>query len=901
MCTACKNDPVAAPARVLRTTAPRSAARMLERPRLSLNAEPLRTHAVTLVQAPQGFGKTSLLQQWRREHMARGDAVAWLCADRDDGPRHFVQGLLLAVRTACRRPEFCSHLADSGMALGDERLLITTWCALVAQLPFNLVLIIDEAERLGTETRQALLHLLHHVPPNLRVVVACRSGLADAVADLTAYGECVAVDAEDLRFQFDETVSLARGRFPGHVDLDACARLHDLTEGWPLGLQMALSALDRPGHAHATLDGIVARLSNGPQSPIDAVLAKLSGKDLYFLTCISVLEVFHPDLARAVTNRVDAVECLSGLVDELPIFANAHDKGWLRLNHLARTALLRRLADFSADERVELHRRAMRWLIDRGLLRAAAHHAFHAGQNDIAHRLLEHSLYEAVMQGQWTIALDWLGVLPQDALDRLPRLRMAAAVGLALTHEQRKAEDLIGRILEQPGTSRALRYECALILSLGAYAADDPDRFVEIMQPWADSPPVQDARLLQSHANRLGILDLLAGEPALARHHQEAVPNAGLASLSDDSPGTGGLVGGLSYLSEGQVRLAEELVRPTVASADAKFGRDHPFACVFATMLACALYEQGKLAQASAVLAGRLDALKRAGTAESVLMGYCTAALLASAQGLEHRAIDLLEVLASIGLARRLPRLSIVALGMQMRLHAARFRNESCMALMQRIDTLLARDDLPKGPLWRRSAEVSVHLARAYRDIAAQHWQPALEHLDRVTALAKAMRLGRVQVEALGLRALALERNGGHGWPQFEEAMTLAQVYGLERVLADAHPVLGEWARQRVHVETSAERQIQPWTSPATSIRLRSERAASTPRAAPCSVLTPKERQVLELLARNLSTKKIAAAMDVSDTTAKWHIKNLFGKLDAGTRQHVVHRARSLGLLLVAD
>lgn len=891
----CKSDPVVVPAQVLRTTAPRSAAKMLERARLSLNAEPFRANAVALVQAPQGFGKTSLLLQWRREHMVRGDAVAWLCADRDDDPQDLLRSLILAVRTTCRRPEFCGQLADTGVLRGGEQALITTWLALVAQLPFNLVLIIDEAERFRAETRQALIHLLHNTPPNLKILVACRGGLADAVADLVAYGDCVSVDGEDLRFQFEETVSLVRGRLPGHVDLDACARLHDLTEGWPLALQMALSALDRPGNAHATIDGIVARMSHGMESPIDTLLAKLLRKDQYFLTCLCVLEAFHPDLACAVTKRVDAAECLREMVDDLPIFANAEGQGWFRLNHLARAALRRRLVDFSVEERVELHRRAMRWLIDRGLLRAAAHHAFHAGQNDIAYGLLERSLYEAVLQGHWTIALDWLDVLPQNALERRPRLRMAAAVGLALTNENRKAEELIGTILEEPGISESLRYECALILSLGAYATDDPDRFVEIMAPWADSPPVEDARLLQSHADRLGILDLLTGEPALARHHQEAVPSTALAHASDDALSTDGLVGGLSYLSEGQVRLAEASVRSTVARADAKFGRHHPFSCLFATILASALYEQGKLVQASAVLAGRLDALKRSGTAESVLTGYCTAAMLAATEGLEYRALDLLEVLASIGVARRLPRLSVVALGVQMRLHAAHFRKETCVALMQRIEAILAFDDLPQGPLWRRSVDVHVHLARAYREMAARQWKPALDHLDRVAALANTLRLGRVQIETLGLRALALERSGSHGRSLFEEAMTLAQAYGLERVLIDTHPVLREWARPFANAETSPERQAQA------GALLESSRLPLTARAAPSSVLTPKERQVLELLARNLSTKKIAAAMEISDTTAKWHIKNLFGKLDAGSRQHVVHRARSLGLLLVAD
>lgn len=893
MCSACKAGTAAIPAQVLRTTPPRISTKLLERTRLSLNSEQFRTNAVTLVQAPQGFGKTSLLAQWRREHNARGAAVAWVSASGDDDPERLVQCLLLAVRTSCRRPEFCSQLVDSVVSnRGQEG--ITTWLAEVAQMPLDLVLIVDEAERYPAETKAALIYLMHNVPPNLRILVGCRSGFADSVADITAYGECVSVNTEDLHFRLDETMSLMRSRFPGQMDVDACARLHDLTEGWPLGLQIALSSLDRTANAHATIDSILARMTVGPENPIDCLLTKLSAKDLYFLTCVSVVDLLHPDLARSLTNREDAAECLARLVDDMPIFVRTDQKDWYRLHNLARAALRQRLAEFSTDEQIALHGRAMHWLNDRGILQNAAHHAFRAGQKDIAYRLLERSLYEAVMQGQWTIALDWLDILPQEVLDRLPRIRLAAALALALTNESPKAERIVGRILEQPDISQSLRYECALILTLAAYAADDPDLFVKVLEPWVESPPMHDTRLLQSHANRLGILAMLAGEPALARHHQEAVPSAAFGKAPTYSLGTGRVVSGLSYLAEGQVRLAEELVGPAAANADAEFGRHHPFACMLATILASAMYEQDKLSEASAVLANRLDVLKRVGMAESVLSGYCTAAMIAAAEGLEHRALDLLEVLNSIGVARRLPRLSIVALATQMRLHAGRFRKETCSALMQRIDDILARDDIPNGPLWRRSVEIHVTMARAYQAIAVQQWKSVLDHLDRSAGLAKLMKLGRVQVEAMGLRALALERSGGHGRAQLEEAMTLGHAYGLKRILIDAHPALGEWARHVADKEASPGQQDQVSTLP-------NPTQPRELRASPCSVLTPKERQVLELLARNLSTKKIAAAMDVRDSTAKWHIKNLFGKLDAGTRQHVVRRAQLLGLLQGAD
>ena len=149
----------------------------------------------------------------------------------------------------------------------------------------------------------------------------------------------------------------------------------------------------------------------------------------------------------------------------------------------------------------------------------------------------------------------------------------------------------------------------------------------------------------------------------------------------------------------------------------------------------------------------------------------------------------------------------------------------------------------------------------------------------------------------MALRAFALDRNADDGLPLLREAMNLAETYGLARLFVDAHPALGDWA-QRAAAEAGgpqigARRPVPP---PRVPVRP-GGRPAAAPRAVPSMVLTPKEREVLELLARNLSNKEIALAMEVGEETVKWHLKNLFGKLSASTRKHVVRRAQLLGLL----
>jgi LuxR family maltose regulon positive regulatory protein len=139
---------------LLKVTPPRVPRHQIARPRLQSDHERLRDHPIVLVQAPAGYGKTSLLAQWRREHLAQGRVVAWLSAlPSDDVPR-FVQSLALAVRAAAGRPTFGHTLLDAAAPSGLEG--VTVWLADVTQSALDIVLIVDEADRLPADSREAL-------------------------------------------------------------------------------------------------------------------------------------------------------------------------------------------------------------------------------------------------------------------------------------------------------------------------------------------------------------------------------------------------------------------------------------------------------------------------------------------------------------------------------------------------------------------------------------------------------------------------------------------------------------------------------------------------------------------------------------------------------------------------
>jgi LuxR family maltose regulon positive regulatory protein len=511
---------------MLKALPPRASKRQLARSRLSLGDEQFQDRAVIAVQAHSGFGKTSLLAQWRREYLARGASVAWTSAEANEDVRRFLQSLVQAVRLGCSRPGFgrlLLELPDTGRA---ELEGITAWLTEVAQLPQQVVLMIDEAERLPESSFAALTYLLHNVPPNLTVAVAARSRLDAAIGDLADYGEALLLKAEDLRFRLDETIAFLRFRFGADVDPDTAARLHELTEGWPLGLQIVTAAVGKGDDLRVALAAMPGSAASRTERIVGGVLANLAAGDLDFLVRISCVGLIHPDLCRALTELHDAPERLAHLVQAAPVFSVADDGEWLRLHNLVREALRARFGGLAQAERQALRMRAMRWLADRGMVHEAARQAREAGQHELALALAEQSLYDAVTQGQQESVLEWIKLVPDAELKSRPKLRLAAAWALALSERPHEADALVRELLDNPAVDPPLRYKCALIASGAAYYADEPDRVIEIFAPWEAAQPPRDPRLLQMHLNRLAMLALLRADPAQARRHiQRAAPD----------------------------------------------------------------------------------------------------------------------------------------------------------------------------------------------------------------------------------------------------------------------------------------------------------------------------------------------------------------------------------------
>ena len=295
------------------------------------------------------------------------------------------------------------------------------------------------------------------------------------------------------------------------------------------------------------------------------------------------------------------------------------------------------------------------------------------------------------------------------------------------------------------------------------------------------------------------------------------------------------------------------------------------------------------------MLAHRLDVIERTGAPDTILLAYRTLAYVALSEGDERRALNVLDGLRALAEQRRWPRLTLHGLAEQIRIHALRGRFETVDGLVRSMaeleDVFVQEAFSPFQPLYALTRAI----AKTYAALARNDLDDCERQLEKAEVLANRMHRGRDALTVRVLRAVvAYQRDAASATPLMAEAISLAAIGGSNRLLADTHPLAVQMAAE-LHARSataSGEWSIpEPGPSPYSTLPER-------PVISRSGLLTTKETEILTLLGRGMSNKLIARAMEISDETVKWHIKNLFLKLAAGTRKHAVDRARLLGLLV---
>jgi LuxR family transcriptional regulator, maltose regulon positive regulatory protein len=385
-------------------------------------------HRLTLLVAPAGWGKTSLLADWHTT--GRRERVGWLALDPEDSdPVRFWTYLISAVRTVLPGvgERALATLGIPGRALYDAALpaLIND----LATLDENVHLVLDDYHVLtDPELHRTVAYLLAHQPPRLHLIIATRSDPPLPFGRLRAHGEMLEIRANDLAFTDTEATTMLNGALALRLDVQDVQRLAARTEGWAAGLYLAgLSLREHPDRA-----AFVAAFHGTDRFVFDflgsEVLAAQPADLRTFLLETSILARLSASLCQAVTGRADSAALLERIERSnlflVPLDSEGH---WFRYHRLF-GELLRHELGIAQPQRVpELHRRAAAWFHAAGQVGEAIDHAAAAGDIDGAAELIAGNWNTWFNAGRLATVQGWLDRLPAPVQLADSRLCVARA------------------------------------------------------------------------------------------------------------------------------------------------------------------------------------------------------------------------------------------------------------------------------------------------------------------------------------------------------------------------------------------------------------------------------------------------------------------------------------------
>jgi LuxR family maltose regulon positive regulatory protein len=874
---------------------PRLGTKVVPRPRLTSYLDRSLHTPLTLIAAPAGFGKTTLLAEWAA---GQSTPTAWLTVDAADRdlPR-FVEYVVAAIETVApgvgdpmlallQRPHPVPA-AEVGASLADELL----------DLDHDVVLVVDDFHLADSADVELFLGgLLPLLPPAFHLVLVTRTDPTLPLARLRLQGSVNEVRAAELRFNETETRALLA--LAGLPDADAVfiATLLDQTEGWVALLclaSLAVPVITEP----ARLAEAVTHNQHLMNFLTEEVLNQESAEVQDFLLRTAIVDRICAPLADALLERTPpegSWELLERLaLESFPLEQIGDEPGWFRYHPLFQSLLRHQLAVGRApSELAALHGRAGAWFATHDQVAEALHHLLAAGNTEGAARLVEDQAHPALSREDWTALADWLWLLPEDVIHDRPPLLLATAYVAFCSGRVVPMQTILADVetlLARPGVDAA--------------AAD-------AMRGEIDALSL--APLLRIEQDPAGALALsrcvIARVPADRRlPYGFAQGGVGLALQA-----TGETDAAVRWLTETAEREAERIDAGTIRvlqllmwvhrqagnidqCADTAhhllaLGQQHdlPVATGWAHLwLAWIAYEADDLDVAIdhhlAILADhrRVHFTCHFDALTGLTLAYQGKGMRFEADHTLHR---LREIILGADALEYLPPLQTF----EARLALLRDRPQDAMRWLAAPAVGIDSSSLhePEHPLMTR---VNVLLAEGSPESLAQAWR-AVEEL-RARAEASHHRDSLPKIQAQAALVLAAQGQREAAVTELRRSLASAAAMGLRRTYLDLGaaivPLLHRLAGEPV---TGAY--VERLLSDLPGTRRGDDQGSTQPASA---VLTEREAEVLAGLARRLSYQEIADELFISLHTVKSHAVNIYRKLDVPNRRQALLKAQARG------
>lgn len=890
---------------------------LVPRPHLIERVNEGLTRKLTLISAPAGFGKTTLVSMWTAQASM---PVAWLSLEEQENDlTRFLAYIITAIQGVDPEIGKDAQAILQTPQLPSYETILTGVINDLEVSDQHIALVLDDYHLIHTRVvHEAVGFLLEHLPPQTHVVMITRADPPLPIPRLRGMRELTELRAADLRFTLAEASDFLEQVASLSLSGDDVAALQNHTEGWVAALQMA--ALSMQGRED--IRSFIASFTGSHQYIADylteEVLSQQTKEIRSFLLQTSILDRMTSSLCDAVLH--DLGDTRSSVWDQMklpdscfqsqtileqlkdsnlfimPLDDNRH---WYRYHRLFRDLLLIKLQQLTPDLVPDLHRRASDWFERAGLLSDAIEHALSARDFEHASHLMAQVGEEMLMRSEVGTLNRWLERLPEETLNEHPHLYLFHTCTLMLTGATPEIVEARLRNIGEQGGAHSAR-AAAIRAYLALYQGDFSSAWELSRLAWEQIP--EDDRFMR------GILSLIFGFSLLAKGDL----NAGTKYLSDiartsrDVENVMVEIITLCHLARlrmraGDLTAAHDLYQRAIEETTDEKGHHLPIVGEAFLGLAEVWFQWNDLEKAEECILKYIQ-LTEAWSPVVALEGFLALARVRQAQGRGVEVRPLVEKARKLALQFEITELDDLMVDVyDARLSLAQGDVQAAARWVEGRNVDLSSFD---SEHWvEQEGTISEHLRKyallilARIHIAQGEPQRALEILTPLLSVMKSLHRTDLVLETLILQAVAHQVSGNskEALTVLKDALSLGEHGNYVRIFIDEGPVMAkllyEAAKQGISPEYCGK-----LLGCLTHID-HDDQSQSPLESEMIEPLSSREIEVLTLIAEGLSNREIAERLVISLGTVKVHARNIYGKLGVSNRTHAAAKARSIGIL----
>jgi LuxR family maltose regulon positive regulatory protein len=868
-------------------------------------------HKLTLICAPAGFGKTTLVTEWLdsiKSDIKNGYKtdlnIAWLSLDRDDND--LVRFLSYVITSLNQIEGIETTLGKGALSMLQSpqppptETILSSLINDITAISNRIILVLDDYHLIETQpNHDALTYLLDHLPPQLHLVIATREDPYIPLARLRSLDQLTEMRAADLRFTSSEATEFLNQAMGLDLSAKNITALQNRTEGWVAGLQLA--AISLQGHAGAS--SLIESFTGSHRFVLDylieEVLNQQSENIQTFLLETAILDRLTGSLCDALTGQDNGQKTLE-ILDRANLFIVPLDneRRWYRYHHLFVDLLRQRLGQTQPDQLPELHLRASKWYEQQGFTSEAIDHTLSGEDYNRAAELIGTHLDDKYEKVAPLTLQRWFAVIPVELIETQPQLMLLQAWSQFNSGQLESADQSlqgVGQLLDTDvqlsnSVRDALYGRTAAIQSfIASYRGDLPGT-IQFAKQALDVLPDAEQSWRSMAAITLG--DVYAAQGQMLAAHQIRTKALALSQSSGDPyvlmianlnlAETLFLQGQLPAVIENCERLMQITADHNMAEA--------PIVGWLLGLWGGTLAELNQLDRALELTQKGVELAEH-----SQDMTYISSSNL-------HR----VRVLFSAG------NLLDAQAFLQGMVHAYTFplrATTQISAWQARI--WVAQGNILAAAQWLAERNLNLdgelpfvhepeYVAMARVLLAKERWDEAVELMNTILKAAETGGRKSRMIEILLLQALAFQTRGDtdEAMVPLGIALTFAEPGGFIRIFVDEGPPMAQLLYEALKHGNSPEYinlllAAFPVAEPDQTDQLK----ALAPKSGLVEPLSERELEVLQLIAEGLTNQEISSRFFISIHTVKTHTRNIYAKFNVNSRTQAVAKARALGLL----